>query len=169
MSHEENKTATRARQAATSERYLAFQIGREQYGIPLLRVREVIEMSEPTPIPKSPPHFKGVIDLRGQIISVLDLRLKLSHQETKNGPKTAIVILDLEPHLFIGVVVDRVNSVLAFHSDELSPAPNSGSAGEKSVTAIARREGKLTLILDVRAALDMNEIDAIKNAAAAAA
>lgn len=169
MSHEENKSATRARQAATSERYLAFQLGKEQYAIPLLQVREVIEMSEPTPIPKSPAYFKGVIDLRGQVISVLDLRLKLSLSEIKNGPKTAIVILDLEPQLFVGIVVDRVNSVLAFQSDELSPAPNSGNPHESSLTGIARREGKLTLILNVREALDMNDMRAIQSAQSKAA
>src|SRR4051794_11838506 len=122
MSQEENKKPARARQADTSERYLTFLLGKEQYAIPLLQVKEAIEMSEPTPIPQTPSYFKGVINLRGQVISVLDLRSKLQLEKIENGPKTAIIILDLEPSLCLGVIVDRINSVLAFHSEDVSVA-----------------------------------------------
>lgn len=153
----------KARQAETSERYLAFLLGKEQYAIPLLQVKEVIEMSEPTPVPQAPPYFKGVINLRGQVISVLDLRAKLKLPQVENGPKTAIVILDLDPSLSLGVVVDRVNSVLAFHSEDVSPAPDTFSNKEQYLTGVARRENKMTLILDIRAALNMSDLNNLKN------
>lgn len=156
MSHEEN-TSGKARQAATSERYLAFQLGKEQYAIPLLQVKEVIEMTEPTPMPKSPPFFKGIINLRGQVISVLDLRAKLQLQKIENGPKTAIIILDIDPELSLGVIVDRINSVQAFHPEDMSPAPSTMSSHDRYVTAIAKRDNKMTLILDIRATLDIED------------
>lgn len=155
MSYEESKSSAKARQVATSERYLAFQLGKEQYAIPLLQVKEVIEMTEPTPMPKSPPFFKGIINLRGQVISVLDLRAKLQLQKIENGPKTAIIILDLDPELSIGVIVDRINSVQAFHGEDMSAAPNTTGGQDRFVTAIAKRDNKMTLILDIRATLDI--------------
>ena len=160
---EDVKKHPRARQAETSERYLAFQLGKEQYAIPLLQVKEVIEMSEPTPIPQTPSYFKGIINLRGQVISVLDLRAKLQLSKIENGPKTAIIILDLDPQLCLGVIVDRINSVLAFHSDDLSPAPDTySSAKDQYITSVARREKKMTLILDIRAALDVHDVHIVK-------
>jgi purine-binding chemotaxis protein CheW len=164
MAEEQKKNSTKARQADTSERYLAFQLGKEQYAIPLLQVKEVIEMSEPTPIPQTPSYFKGVINLRGQVISVLDLRAKLKLTKIENGPKTAIIILDLDPQLCLGVIVDRINSVLAFPNEDLSPAPDThSSVKEQYLTSVARKDNKMTLILDIRAALDIHDIAAIAN------
>lgn len=163
MSHEESKSPSRARQAATSERYLAFLLGKEQYAIPLLQVKEVIEMSEPMPIPQTPPYFMGIINLRGQVISVLDLKAKLQLPRTENGPKTAIVILDVEPQLFIGVIVDRINSVLAFPHEDISVAPSTlDDNRQQFLTGVARRDNKLTLILDIRSALNIQDIQTIK-------
>jgi purine-binding chemotaxis protein CheW len=163
MSHEEVKKPEKARQADTSERYLAFLLGKEQYAIPLLQVKEVIEMSEPTPIPQAPPYFQGVINLRGQVVSVLDLRSKLQLSKIENGPKTAIIILDLEPTLCLGVIVDRINSVLAFHSEDVSPPPDTLAGQNQYLTGVARREKRMTLILDIKAALSLNDISAVKN------
>lgn len=163
MSQDEVKKSEKARQADTSERYLAFLLGKEQYAIPLLQVKEVIEMSEPTPLPESPPYFKGIINLRGQVISVLDLRAKLQLQKIENGPKTAIIILDIDPSVSIGVIVDRINSVLAFHSEDVSAAPDSMSGKDNYVTGVARRDNHLTLILDVKTAINLSDIAAVAN------
>lgn len=147
-----SRKPAKARQADTSERYLTFLIGREQYAIPLLQVKEVIEMSTPTPIPQTPSYFEGVINLRGQVISVLDLRLKLQKAKSENGPKTAIIILDLEPTSCLGVIVDRVNSVQAFQPDDVSPPPDVASR-EQYLLGVARRDNRMTLILDIKSAL----------------
>lgn len=161
MSQEEVKKSEKARQAETSDRYLAFLLGKEQYAIPLLQVKEVIEMSEPTPLPESPPYFKGIINLRGQVISVLDLRSKLRLPKIENGPKTAIIILDIDPSVCLGVIVDRINSVLAFHSEDVSAAPDTMSGKEKYVTGVARKDNRMTLILDIKTAINLSEIAAV--------
>jgi purine-binding chemotaxis protein CheW len=159
MSQEGSKSAEKARQAETSERYLAFLLGKEQYAIPLLQVKEVIEMSEPTPIPEAPPYFLGIINLRGQVISVIDLRSKLRVAKSENGPKTAIVILDIDPALSLAVIVDRVNSVLAFHHEDISAAPDMRSTNNPYLTGVARKDNRLTLILDIRTALGIKDIE----------
>jgi purine-binding chemotaxis protein CheW len=163
MSADENKNPAKARQADTSERYLAFLLGKEQYAIPLLQVKEVIEMSEPTPIPQAKTYFKGIINLRGQVISVLDLRAKLQLPQIENGPKTAIIILDIDPQLCIGVIVDRINSVLAFHAEDIGPAPDTLTGNkEHYLTGVARRENKMTLVLDIKAALSLQDMSVVK-------
>lgn len=157
-----------ARTVDTNERYLAFLLGKEQYAIPLLQVKEVIEMSDPTPIPQAPPYFEGVINLRGQIISVLDLRSKLKFPKTERGPKTAIIILDLDPHLSLGVIVDRINSVLAIAGEDRSEAPELLSEKNQCLTGVARRDNKLTLLLDIKAALNLTDLDLAKKHSQAA-
>src|SRR5689334_6329228 len=86
-------------------RYLAFSLCKEQYAIPLLQVKEVIGLTDTTPVPYMPNYFKGIMNLRGQIISVIDLRLKFRMTNVETGKQTAVVILDLGP-LSIGIVVD---------------------------------------------------------------
>ena len=125
-------------------------------------------MSEPTPIPKAPPAFKGIINLRGQVISVVDLRAKLELPEITNGPKTAIIILDLVDKVGLGVIVDRINSVQAFHSENISPAPESHAGSERYLAGVARRDKSMTLILNIQAALSMDEIEAAKTQTAQA-
>ncbi|MDX9730228.1 MAG: chemotaxis protein CheW [Bdellovibrionales bacterium] len=158
----QHEKSARARQVDTNERYLAFQLGTEQYAIPLLQVKEVIEMNDPTPIPQTPTYFKGVINLRGQVISVLDLRLKLQLPKIENGPKTAIIILDLDEDLCMGVIVDRINSVLAFPSENISPAPDNMTGKEQYLTGVARRDGKMTLILNVHSVLNIQDLGAAR-------
>lgn len=161
---EESRNSDRARQAETSDRYLAFQVGGEPYAIPLLQVKEVIEMSEPMPMPHAPAYFKGVINLRGQVICVLDLRLKLNLSNITNGPKTAIIILDIDAHTGVGVIVDRINSVVAFHNEDISAGDSMGSMRNPFVTGVARLDNKMTLILDVRATLSTQDLNTAQTA-----
>lgn len=149
----------KTRLSDSNDRYLAFQLGSEQYAIPLLTVKEVIEMTEPVPVPQTPTYFKGIINLRGQVISILDLRTKLKLSQTPIGPKTAIIILDLDPGLAVGVVVDRVNSVLSFEQENMSPPlDQTFGINAEFLTGIARRDDKLTLLLNIRSALDLEEL-----------
>jgi purine-binding chemotaxis protein CheW len=165
-----------------AKRYIAFLLGDEQYAIPLLQVKEVIEMSRPTPIPQTPPYFKGVINLRGQVISVIDLRLKLGMAEVVQGPKTAIIILDLPSQEIgktdhLGVIVDRVYSVVAIEDQDFVHAPKLGQqsshqSGHQSgheeavtspglhrslVTGVAKKDKKLIVILNLLAAFGLEQ------------
>lgn len=108
--------------SAEPQRLLAFSLCKEEYAMPLLKVKEVIANQEITHVPYTPLHFKGILNLRGQVISVIDLRLKLNMSEANMSDETAIIILDIHP-LCLGVIVDSVNSVLTVQDSELCPPP----------------------------------------------
>lgn len=136
------------------ERYLAFSLCKEQYAIPLPRVKEVIGYQQATPIPQSPAYFKGVINLRGQIISILDLRTKLKLAKSEQGPETAIIILDLQP-FSVGIVVDTVDSVHAIPAGEIESGQGiEGFASRSGVAGIAKKDKQLIILLDVNSIVD---------------
>lgn len=161
MNDESLRQKTRA--TGTGDRYLAFSLCGEQFAIPLVDVKEVIGMTETTPVPCMPAHFKGILNLRGQIISVIDLRAKLRLKKAEFGRETSIVILDMEP-LRLGVIVDSIDCVMAVTEENLSEAPRIGGGSyEKDLIGVARRDDRLTLLLDIRAALDTDESKTMKN------
>jgi purine-binding chemotaxis protein CheW len=131
-----------------SARYLSFCLGNEEFAIPLLSVKEVIAVPEITPIPSSPIHFLGIMNLRGQVISIIDLRQKLGIQ-AKNSTETAVIICDLG-NLCLGVVVDSINSVLAPKCEDISPKPElQSSKNSDYITGVFRKENRLVIFLDI--------------------
>lgn len=146
----------------SEDRYLLFSLGIEEYAIPLLKVKEVIAVPTTTPIPYSPPYFSGIMNLRGQIISVVDLRLKLGLKVQGNSPENAVIIADLNG-THVGMIVDSVNSVLAIDPAQRSNPPvMDNSKAAKYLCGIVRREDKLTLLLDIENLLDAKDWSAIQ-------
>lgn len=134
--------------SSTSERYLRVSLGEEEYAIPLLRVREVIAVPEVTPIPQTPSYFLGVINLRGQVITVVDMRTKLAIKPL-NGPEKAVVICDLGT-ISLGLVVDSINSVINPRPDELSERPEiKNQKAMDYITGVYRHESGLVLLVDI--------------------
>jgi purine-binding chemotaxis protein CheW len=148
-------------------RFIEFSLGKEDYAIPLLMVREVISVPDTTPIPKSPSHFLGIMNLRGQIISVVDLRKKLKI-EVKQNTEEAVIIVDIGG-LNIGVVVDSINKVLAFSSEDVSEMPEVESQiNTQYIYGVYKKEHSLTVLLDIAKVLDLKDIEAIHGAKKAA-
>lgn len=150
----------------SDRRYIAFSLGEEQYAIPLLQAKEFIGLTEPTSVPQSPDYYKGIINLRGQIISVIDLRTKLRLPKIAKRPdhqgEESIIILNLGASL-LGVIVDSINSVLALNEDELGPAPTvEGYIKENYIVGVARKDNQLTLILDMESLLGNQELRSLK-------
>ncbi len=144
-------------------RYLCFTLGREKFAIPLLHVKEVIANVETTSIPQSPAYFKGIMNLRGQVISVIDLLLKLKVEKGEPNNEKTIIILDFAP-LCLGVVVDSVDSVVAFDSSAITNPPDVESAvNHDFIKGIARTDKSLTVILDLKSALKAEDYKTIKN------
>lgn len=151
----------------SSRRFLCFTLGKEKFAIPLLQVKEVLGNVETTAIPQAPPHFKGIMNLRGQVISVIDLRTKLKIGKPDITPETTIIIMDFAP-LCLGVIVDSVDSVAMYESKDLSEPPDTDSSMKADyITGVARSENSLTLILDLKAMLNTNDFKVIKNQKAA--
>ena len=148
-------------------RFIEFSLGKEDYAIPLLMVREVISIPETTPIPKSPSHFLGIMNLRGQVISIVDLRKKLKI-EAKKDKEEAVIIVDIGG-MNIGVVVDSINKVLAFSSDEVSDMPEvENQVNTQYIFGVYRKENSLTVLLDIAKVLDLKDMEAINVAKKAA-
>ena len=151
---------------ADASRFLTFCLNNEQYAVPLLKVKEVIALTEVTPVPYSPPHFKGIMNLRGQVVSVIDLRTKLRMPTAEATGESAIIILDLAP-LALGVIVDTVESVLAVAKDEVQPPPDMGGREVAYITGVTRKDKKLILILDIDKTLSVDDIRTLKTQTAA--
>lgn len=149
--------------SGSSERFLCFRIGADNFAIPLLAVKQVIGMPEVTPVPQMPGHFLGIMNLRGQVVSVVDLRRRLGVKPEKSN-ETSVVIIDCESH-HLGLVVDEVQSVLSPSADELSPAPALGeSPAGRYITGVYRNGDRLILIMDVLHLLSSDEMMAMKAA-----
>lgn len=149
-----------------ASRFLIFSLCSEQYAVPLLKVKEVIALTDITPVPYSPPHFKGIMNLRGQVISVIDLRQKLKMPKADANQETAIIILDLSP-LSLGIIVDSVESVLAVDQAEIQPPPDIGGANTAYIRGVTRKDKKLILLLDIERTLSVEDLKAMKQANAA--
>lgn len=147
-----------------SNRYLCFTLGPEEYAVPLLSVKEVIALPDITPIPQTPPHFLGIMNLRGQVIAIMDLRSKLSIKPSASA-ETAVIICDLKPDS-IGVVVDSLNSVLHPDPDLLSEKPEIQSQHYTDyIQAVYREKDRLILFLDISKILDSGDHRAVTRAA----
>lgn len=142
-------------------RFLNFTLGEEEFAIPLLSVKEVIAVPETTPIPHTPPHFLGIMNLRGQVISIIDLRKKFS-MSAKNTEETSVIILDLKTQ-FLGVVVDSVNSVLAIKNSEVLEKPMiESSKSTEYITGVFRKNDHLVLLLDIFKTLSQEDKTAMQ-------
>lgn len=141
-------------------RFIEFSLGEEDYAIPLLMVREVISVPETTPIPKSPTHFLGIMNLRGQIISIVDLRKKLK-VDAKKDKEEAVIIVDIGG-MNIGVVIDSINKVLAFSAEDVSEMPEvEHQINTQYILGVYKKEKTLTVLLDIAKVLDLKDMEAI--------
>ena len=107
-------------------KYLTFALGKEEYGLEILKVREIIGYMDITAVPRTPSYVKGVINLRGQVISVVDLRAKFGMELAERTDQTCIIVVDIEQggrRLNTGIVVDRVSEVLSIGADKIEDAP----------------------------------------------
>jgi purine-binding chemotaxis protein CheW len=166
MEPTEKPSANHKQGSTEASRFLIFSLCQEQYAVPLLKVKEVIALTETTPVPYSPNYFKGIMNLRGQVISVIDLRTKLKMPKGEASSETAIVILDLSP-LSLGIVVDSVESVLAVDASEIQPPPEVGGASTAYIRGVTRKDKKLILLLDIERTLSVDDLKTMKAQSAA--
>lgn len=160
MSAEDRDIDKPSRLNTQGERFLSFSLGEEEYAIPLLVVKEVIAVPEITPIPFTPPHFLGIMNLRGQVISIIDFRTKLGIKPHASA-ETAVIICDLSP-LSLGVVVDSINSVISPKASELSDKPDvQSSRNTDYITGVYRHDNELVLLVDIAKALSVEDLQAL--------
>lgn len=130
-------------------KYLTFGLDREDYGLEILKVREIIGMMDITPVPRTPEFVCGVINLRGNVIPVIDLRAKFGMQPAERTNQTCIIVVDVDA-LEIGIVVDHVSEVLDVASQEIEEAPSFGvSVDTDFILGMGKTQGRVTILLDI--------------------
>lgn len=150
-------------------KYLTFALGDEEYGLPVLKVREIIKILDITAVPQVPTHVKGVINLRGKVIPVVDLRLKFSFASQPYTERTCIIVVEVSLQattVMMGIVVDSVSEVLNITDGEIEATPE---FGDRVVTdyirAMAKVKGRVKILLDLDRVLGAEGAIAMKAAA----
>lgn len=147
-------------------RYIQFDLGSEAYAIQLLRVKEVIPVPETTPLPNCQSYYVGIMNLRGQIISIIDLRKKLNVTPKQEGLEEAVIIIEIDG-IGIGVIVDSINKVLIVGSNTVIEVPEVNSQiNAKYIQGVHQGDEQLTVLLDLESILDIESIKRTQNKAA---
>lgn len=142
-------------------KYLSFSLDQEEYGIEILKVREIIGIMDITAVPQMPDYVKGVINLRGKVIPVIDLRLKFGVEERQYDSETCIIVV-LVGESLMGVVVDRVCEVRDVDAGALEPPPDFGSTVQTNfMLGMAKLEDKVVMLVDINGIL-LEELTKIK-------
>lgn len=143
-------------------KYLTFTLGRESYGVGVLKVREIIRIIDPTSVPQMPPCVKGVINLRGKVVPVIDLRIKFQLTDASTTERTCIIVAQLKSGSggcpLIGFIVDGVEEVVNIASEDLEPTPDFGTTFDTQyILGMAKIKGR------VKALLDMDQLISIES------
>jgi len=143
-------------------KYLTFLIGKEEYGVGVLKVREIMGVQEVTAVPQTPAWMKGVINLRGKIIPVVDLRLKFGLETIGYTERTCIIVVQVASAgatLPMGIVVDEVSEVLTMSAGDIEDTPDFGSCvATDYILGMAKIKGKVKILLDIDQVLTTQEI-----------
>jgi purine-binding chemotaxis protein CheW len=134
-------------------KYLTFALGNEEYGLEILKVREIIGFMQITAVPQTPAHVKGVINLRGQVIPVIDLRMKFGMNAAEVTEETCIIVVEIDQTgrtFQTGIVVDRVKEVLDIAGEHIEDAPQFGSSVETNfILGMGKVNGAVKILLDI--------------------
>ncbi|HQH29022.1 MAG TPA: chemotaxis protein CheW [Oligoflexia bacterium] len=156
--------------SAKGGKYLTFQLGEEVYGIEILRVQEIIGMMTITPVPTTPPEVRGLINLRGKVLAVLDLRLKFGMAAIEDTERTCITVVQVgtgASRVVVGIVVDNVCEVLDIEGSQIEPAPSFGAHVETDfILGIAKVGESVVTLLDIENVLSARDVMIVQNVSA---
>jgi len=138
--------------------FLSFALGEEHYGVDILKVQEIRGYDSVTRLPDAPDYIKGVINLRGTIVPVIDLRLKLRLKEARYDAFTVMIVLNVEDRV-VGIVVDSVSDVIPLNDDQIRPTPEFGSEVDtRFISGIGTQDDRMLILLDIETLLDSTEL-----------
>ncbi len=154
--------ADRKETSAHAGKYLTFVSGNEVYGIEILRVREIIGVMSITTVPQTPDYMKGVINLRGKVIPVIDLRLKFSMQEVEHTQETCVIVVEVN-NTQIGIIVDSVSEVVDISGSEIEETPPFGQGIDTSfMMGMGKIKEKIIILLNIEMVLSSEELELVK-------
>jgi purine-binding chemotaxis protein CheW len=147
---------------ASGGKYLTFSLMNEEYGIGILKVKEILGILPITPIPQTPAYLKGVINLRGKITPIIDLRLKFGFPEKEYVPETCIIVIETQRKV-MGVIVDTVSEVLDINTEDIEVVPPLGRTVRTDfILGIAKVGESVKLLLDIDGILTMEEMEILE-------
>ena len=151
-------------------KYLTFNLGGESYGLEIMKVQEIIKMIEVTSIPKTPEFVRGVVNLRGKVIPVVDLRLKFDMQGQEDTDKTCVIVVQVKSNqdavTIIGIIVDEVAEVIDIEAEQVEPPPMlGGNIDTDFILGMGKMDKKVITMLDIDKVLKKDEIAAVENVA----
>lgn len=145
----ETSTTNIAHGTGLAGKYLTFSLADEKYGLEILKAREINGMMDITVVPKSPSHVRGVINLRGKVIPVVDLRRRFSLPEVEHTEETCIIVVDVGEKE-MGVVVDKVEEVLDIADENIEDTPAFGTNVDTTfILGMSKEDGQVTILLDI--------------------
>jgi purine-binding chemotaxis protein CheW len=146
---------------------VSFNLDQEEYGVYVLKVREIIRMSNVTRVPNTPYYVEGVINLRGKVIPIISLRKKFALPEMENDKQTRIIVMDVDGEL-MGFIVDAVSEVIRISSSEIQPPPAvvNGGMEQEYLSGVINREDRLLVLLELERVFSKEERDSLLNSAA---
>ncbi|OGV72210.1 MAG: chemotaxis protein CheW [Lentisphaerae bacterium RIFOXYB12_FULL_65_16] len=164
-SRAETDMATAVGMSAQAGKYLTFKLGAEEFGLEILKVQEIIKMMEITRVPRTPEFVRGVINLRGKVIPVTDLRLKFGMDAMATTDKTCVIVVQVahgEGRVTMGIIVDEVSEVLDVTAGQIEPAPEFGSSADTEfILGMGKVGKKVVMLLDVDKVLSTAEAAAL--------
>ena len=143
-------------------KYLTFQLANEEFGIRVLKVREIMGLQEITAVPQTPSHIKGVINLRGKVVPVIDLRLKFGVLTSEDTQRTCIIVTQVQGEsgpVLMGIIVDGVSEVLNLTGAEIEDTPDFGEeVAAQYLLGMAKVKGKVKILLDIDRVLSTQDL-----------
>jgi purine-binding chemotaxis protein CheW len=140
---------------------VGFRVGRETFGVPIHLVHEIVRVPEITAVPEAPDYIEGVINLRGKIVSVIDLRKRFGEKQITSDRKNRVMVIEIEKKL-VGLIVDSASEVLKLPPTEIDHPPNVFEEGDLNyVTGVGKLKGRLIILIDLTKILQRGELKRI--------
>lgn len=157
-----------AKEFVETSQYLAFKLEAEVFAFDISKVREVLEFSTITKVPQTPEMMKGVINLRGAVVPVIDMRIKFGMSETEKTVNTVIIIIEIELEsepILIGALVDSVQEVIDLDADHIEPAPKIGTRlNTEFIKGMGKHNDQFLIILDIEKIFSTEELEIVQSA-----
>ncbi len=162
------ESVCRAGVAGRGGKYLTFRLADEEYGVEILKVREIIGLMEITKVPRTPHFVRGVINLRGKVIPVVDLRAKFGLEHAEDTEETCIIVVEVDREnssVQMGILVDTVSEVLDIEGEEIEETPSFGmDVDTKFILGMAKAKGSVKILLNIEEVLTTGELSLVSGA-----
>ena len=144
------------------DKFLTFNMGNESYGIEISNVKEIIGIQSITEVPELPEYIRGIINLRGKIIPVMDVRLRFKKEFKEYNDRTCVIVIEVDD-VSIGLIVDSVSEVMSIAESEIVPPPDIKKSGNKYIKGIGKTDKDVKLILNCERLLSEDELESIND------